>query len=95
MRVREKGYSDYGLTTEEVKRVYRWCEGLHSTDERERVYALALETKSYIADDLFFSLTQGLSYDDLIRAHHVGCTKNDFYAYRRLLVSKIKCVYNL
>lgn len=95
MRVREKGYNDYGLTNEEVKRVYRWCEGLHSTDDRAKLYSLALETKSYIADDLVYSLVKGLSYDDLAKISHIGCTKNDFYAYRRQLVSKIISVYNL
>lgn len=95
MLTREMGYKDYGVTDGQEKLVCEWLKRLHSTEERQVIYDLALDVKASIADDMVYSLVNGLSYDKLSIIKTINYSKVDFYAYRRKLVSKIyEHVYN-
>lgn len=94
MATRTMGFDDYGLSNGEEKQVLEWLQKIHSTEERQVIYDLALDTKASIADDLVYSLVNGISYDKLCVVKNISYSKNDFYGYRRKLIFKIyKHVY--
>lgn len=94
MLTRDMGYKDYGLTQGQEKEVCEWLKRHHGTEERKIIYDMALDVKASIADDMVYSLVNGLSYDRLSVIKNISYSKNDFYAYRRKLVSQVyKHVY--
>ena len=89
MRIREKSYSDHGMTDEEVQYVKDFCR--NATEEQKNLirYALA-EIQPYIAPYVFYSLTDNLSYEDLCAKNYLYIGKGDFYGHRRKGMAAIK-----
>lgn len=89
MRTREKSYSDYGITDSEVKYIKEFCR--NSTKPQQQIIKSALSClDSYIAPFIFYSLVDGLSYEDLCAKHYIYMGKGDFYGYRRQGMDAIK-----
>ena len=82
MRTREKGYKDYGLTQEEVKKILEWCKK-PSFEENVLLLECAKKAHEYIFNDIYFSLVKGLSYEKIDHKTYQACYKGDFYGYRR------------
>ena len=86
MRVREKKYSDYGMTVDEAKQLSKRCTELNS-DEEKLLYECASKANPALCKCIFSSLTLGLSFESLTQQMHIGYGKNDFYAYRKKTIS--------
>ena len=82
MKTREKGYKDYGFDQGEEKRLKSYC---CRTDFGEHKFLIdsAIASNPVIAADLYFSITGGVSYDDLTKIKYVPISKPDFYGYQR------------
>ena len=82
MRVRQKGYLDYGFEAGEEKQLQEFCK---QPDFAEDFLLLECAKKSnpVIGGDLYFSLVRGLSWEQLDKRTWQKYGKADFYAYRR------------
>ena len=89
MRTREKSYSDYGITEEEVIYIKNFCQ--NADDEQTKIIKYALsELTPYIAPHIYESLTKNLSYEDICAKNYLYIGKGDFYGHRRQGMAAIK-----
>ena len=89
MRTREKSYSDYGITEEEVIYIKNFCQ--NADDEQKKLIKYALsELVPYIAPYVFYSLVDNLSYEDICSKNYLYIGKGDFYGHRRQGMAAIK-----
>lgn len=84
MRTREAGYKDYKIKHSELHILMERCkEEKNIMFLKEAVH----ESNDMIEEELFLSLHDGISYEDLEIKYNLKDTpfvaKNDFYAYRR------------
>ena len=97
MRTRQKTYSDYGISEEEVKYIKKFCQ--NANDEEKRIIKTALsELNPYIAPYIFYSLVDNLSYEDICAKNYLYIGKGDFYGHRRQGMAAIKrwmILYNI
>lgn len=84
MRIRLKGYADYGLSPARVKEILVYCR----TAPNDTIIKQAAE-KAYpvIARYLVESLKDGIGYDRLYTKYYIPLSCGDFYGYRRLTIS--------
>lgn len=89
MKVRLKGYKDYGFEAGEEIKLKEYCrkEGFSDYDT---LLNAAVSANPAIAGDLFYSLLNGLSYDSLIKIKYIPYSKGDFYAYQRRCLSMFR-----
>ena len=80
MRIRQMGYKEYGISKGEEKILLKKC-SLY----KNRAILLECCEAVYpaIADQLYFSLRHGVSYDKLAFCDVVYISKQNFYGYRR------------
>lgn len=89
MRTREMSYADYGLTDREVEYIKCFCR--KSDEEQKKLIKFALsELQPYIAPFIFYSLVDGLSYEDICTKDYLYIDKGSFYGYRRQGMAAIK-----
>ena len=89
MRTREKSYSDYGITEDEVRYIKNFCQ--NADDEQKNIIRNALaELQPYIAPYVFYSLVDNLSYEDICAKNYIYIGKGDFYGHRRQGMAAIK-----
>ena len=99
MKLRDKKYTDYGLTQEEGKALEKRCQEL-TPEEQVMLTEAAKMTSKEFAEALVKSLREGLSYDKITKIAPIFCSPVDFYAYRRKCVAtfgkllETKGVYN-
>lgn len=86
MRTREKTYKEYGFEQEEGKRLREYCKKEGFCDHDTLLNA-AIYSNPSIAGDLFYSLLNGLSYDNLTKIKYIPYSRADFYGYQRLCLS--------
>lgn len=90
MRTRYKGYKDYGFDEggeqKESKRIMEYCRAPGFVYRRELLES-AERANEALADDIFYSIMKGLSYDSIVVNSDIPYSKADFYAYRR------KCLF--
>ena len=79
MSVRDTYLSDYGLSTEDAKKIVAYCRCATDYDQRLILQA-AQEVYPEIAPYLFLNLTTGLGYD---RMGNIPMQRKDFQGYRR------------
>lgn len=90
MKVRNTSYSDYGFDDKnEVNRLIDFCKGPDFEYRRELIESAECANK-LIAGDLFYSLTEDLSYDDISKIKYIPYSKTDFYAYRRKCLQQFR-----
>jgi hypothetical protein len=83
--VRTKGYQDYGLTQSQVDKTLKYC--MRNTAESNKIlFDCAFDSNSTIGSDLFYSLSQDVSFERLDAIKAIPYSKGDFYGYRRLCV---------
>lgn len=83
MRTRHLGYADYGIGEEERKELFRMCRST-DRDTEQALMEAAHESNEAIADELYQSLHDGVSYEHLDAVRGLlPVSKEDFYAYRR------------
>lgn len=83
MKVRRKGYKDYGFDTKEGRRLIDFC-GHLSAEDQYILRQCAICAYPEIQDALFESIVHNISYDVLNGRQYIPLSKTDFYAYRRL-----------
>lgn len=89
MRTREKGYTDHGFENEkEAEKVIEYC---RSPDFQygEELLRSAITANKTISYDIFYSIVNDLSYNDISRIKYIPISIVDFYGYRR------KCLGNM
>lgn len=86
MRTREKGYKHYNFEEWEVRPFLAWCKSINFS-HRNSLMISCRKANPEIADDLYFSIVRGVSYDRLEKMTSQYYAKNDFYAYRRLALA--------
>lgn len=89
MRTREKSYSDYGITEDEVKYIKSFCKNASRIQKEIIVHALS-EIDSYVAPYIFDSLVEDMSYEDICSRNYLFIGKGDFYGRRRQGMAAIK-----
>lgn len=89
MRTREKSYADYGITKTESIYIKEFCR--NSNEEEKKIIRAALsELNPYIARNVFNSLVDNLSYEDICAKNYLYIGKGDFYGHRRQGMDAIK-----
>lgn len=86
MKTRHISYNDYGFAPGEEKQLKEHC---RRKDFKTYiiVHLAAYKANPEIAEDLAYSLINGLSYEKMEFTHNIPIPKVDFYAYRR------KCLF--
>lgn len=86
MRVREKNYTDYGMTKEEVAKVFEECK---AAENREKLEACARRScpGNNLAAAVIQSIQTKSSYEKLSKREYIPIGKKDFYAYRRKTIA--------
>lgn len=89
MRTREKKYSDYGI--DDSKKIIAAIRATTATEHRLLLNICHKTVDSMsVADYLYISISQGLSYDNILNNYEsqLPISKNDFYAYRRKAIAE-------
>lgn len=93
MSVRDIGYKDYGINDNELANLLL---SIRQDDKNKIIFLnCCIQVKPEIADDLYYSLARGVSYDDLKCILSVPIPKVDFYGYRRKAVATYRTIYNM
>lgn len=87
-RIRDKGYTDYGITKGTDRRILEFARN-STLSEKILILDICHSVNTDIAGLLFDSITNRLSYEKLDRKYGVPYMKNDFYAYRRKVMAEI------
>lgn len=82
IRVRETGYDDYGLEPGEDKKIKKYCASA-GFDDHLLLFNSALDANKQLASELYYSISKGLSYEDIDRVCYIPISKGDFYGYQR------------
>ena len=82
MRIREKSYMDYGMGEEERQAVFTFCSNPSELDKKIIMDAI-VHVNPQIAQELYISLTQRISYSKLFKKSYIPLPEIDFYGYRR------------
>ena len=77
--VRNTYMRDYGITSEESKKIEKYCKEATGYDQ-QLILQAAQEVYPEIAPYLFLNLTTGLGYD---RMGNIPMQRKDFQGYRR------------
>lgn len=92
MKTRQKNYKNYGFAEGEKKgekessKLKEYCKN-PDFDEHINLMHAAISANSSLAADLYYSIVNSLSYEDISRVKYIPISKTDFYAYQR------KCMY--
>ncbi len=89
MRKRKMSYSDYGMTSEEVKYVNNICRN-PSENENLIIDTALTEINPYIAPYVKKHLFEKKSYEKLCGENYIFLGKGDFYGECRYVVAAIK-----
>lgn len=89
MRIREKGYKDYGFEEGEEKKLIQYCRR-REFDRSQELLISAISANADLANDIYYSIVNDLSFDDLSKIKYISANKNDFYAYRRKALANMR-----
>ena len=84
MRIRNRTWSDYGITREQVRELKNYCRSAIDTSLIEEA---ARRANKSIVKELVDSLTRGLSYSKLTIDGYVPIGQKDFYGYKKYTLS--------
>lgn len=82
MRNRNKGFAYYGISPQKEKEIKKMCKNA-TRKQCELLMEAAIAANPEIADDLYYSLRRGISYEAINNFGCIPIPKVDFYAYRR------------
>lgn len=82
MRMRDKSYRDYGFKHGEEKYI-KYLAREPNYEQRLLLHDSAYEANLAIAEDIIFSIVNGVSYDEIMKIHYIPATRIDFYGYCR------------
>ena len=85
MRTRHKSYKDYGFEEGEEKQLKLRCRSQDLEEHDKFLLRQAAEKATPdLSKEVYDSITQNLSYDDLCCRNYVPIGRDDFYGYQRL-----------
>lgn len=84
MRIRDRTWSDYGITRERVRELKKYCRSAIDTSLIEEA---ARRANKPIVKELVDGLTRGLSYSKLTIDGYVPIGQKDFYGYKKYTLS--------
>lgn len=88
MDIRKMGYKDYGLTNQDIKKVFDYCKSRRNTEKNYIKYILN-GVNPGIADSLYLSLAYNMSYNKIYKKDFIPMCEKSFYDWRR------KAIYEL
>ena len=88
MRLRDMTYKDYGILPEEVTRLRRVCK--NRAESFKVLCEAAISINAEIADDIVYSLVNGISYEKINNIKTIPINRVDFYKYQMATVAKFK-----
>ena len=88
LRIRDKWLKDYGLSDDTRRFLIDFCTHAAPKD-KEMIQKVCKSVKPELAQQLFDSLTLGISYDKLSAKEYIPLPKHDFYGYQRKALSLI------
>ncbi len=80
MRIRDRTWSDYGITRERLRKLKNYCRCAIDTSLIEEA---ARRANASIEKELVTCLTQGISYSKLTIDGYVPIGRKDFYGYKK------------
>lgn len=89
MRTRYKRLRDFGLTVEEANELRTWCRTC-LPEERELIRKAADMANPQLSRWLYQSLVRGQSYDTMLAKEYIPIRREDFYAYQRATLAKLR-----
>lgn len=85
MSVRDMSYPDYDIDETRLKDIFI---SIKNNPESQKVFLeCCMEAKPEIANDLYYSIVGGVSYDDMKMIKCVPIPKVDYYGYRRKAIA--------
>lgn len=89
MRTREKGYRDYGFKSGEEKHLIQYCRS-SEFDRSQELLMSSISANVALANDIYYSIVNDVSFEDLNKVKYIPASKNDFYAYRRKALANMR-----
>lgn len=90
MRTREKGYEDYGFSDkDEARRLIHFCRK-STFPYSAQLMICAQQSNGAIANDIYRTITQKMSYADISAYKRIPISERDFYGYRRKTLGKMR-----
>lgn len=89
IKTREKGYRDYGFEPGEEKRLIRYCRS-NEFDRNQELLIYSISANETLANDIYYSIVNDISFEDLTKIKYIPASKNDFYAYRRKTLANMR-----
>lgn len=82
MRIREKGFADYGFVPGESDKLKAWCQKSDFSEEFLLLESAKMANAS-IFNDIYFSIVRGVSYEKMDFKAYQNIDKGSFYGYQR------------
>ena len=82
MRIREKGFADYGFVPGELDKLKAWCQKSDFSEEFLLLESAKMANAS-IFNDIYFSIVRGVSYEKMDFKAYQNIDKGSFYGYQR------------
>ena len=89
MRTRNMKYDDYGFSVGEERRLKAFCQE-PGFPEGFLLLESAVKANANISNDLYYSITSGVSYDKLANIKYILISRPDFYGYQRKTLAILK-----
>uniref|UniRef100_A0AAU8AYV3 Transcriptional regulator n=1 Tax=Dulem virus 35 TaxID=3145753 RepID=A0AAU8AYV3_9CAUD len=95
MKTRQTSYVDYGFVEGNIKkkkesnRLKEYCRKPDFNDHITLMHA-AVSANESLAGDIFYSIINNLSYEDISRIKYIPISKTDFYGYQRKCLAQFR-----
>ena len=86
MKVRERKCSDYGFTHSEMSALRSYIKS-EDFAEHDALFEAALKSNASISNEIYESLTKGISYEKLYAKKFIPISLPDFYGYQKKCLS--------
>lgn len=87
-RVRNTYMKDYGISSEENRRLIEFCRNA-TAEEKNMILEITRDVYPSISYQLYENLTTGIGYDRLSKREPIRIPRNDFQGYRRKCLKMI------
>lgn len=89
MRARAKSYKDYGFQRNEEKYI-KYLARQSNYEQWLLLYDAAYAVGSSLANDIVYSIVNGVSYDEILKIHYIPVGRTDFYGYCRATLAAFR-----
>lgn len=89
MRNRDKTYTDYGITQNEVKLIKEYCQTAN-VEDRLILLQCAISSAPGLEVEIYESLVENIGYDKLSKRRNIPIKRDDFYGYQRKVIDEYR-----